>query len=335
MDVDSTRREQSQPQTPPDTPAGPAEAEISIAVRYPGGRAEKLLRPLSATDMAVGVEPADPYSYDIVIADNADRDLGKEVLRNRLTDSKLVYRVRGDIFHELDLWEMAWYKELAARRVVLPNVDGVIAVTPRLAQKYGRQTGLEQCHAAGLAKDPANWPNKDHYRQTIEAVTLTNMNYWKKIAPIVEWASVVEEVLADVGGHWRVCGEGKHSDRLERALSGYDHVTHAGYVDADAQLAQSNLMLHPSLLDGQPNSILEGLASRLPVITNDFHEFVDYGGPLEIASTGRELEQLLRAYADPELRAAKGIKGESYIDTHHSERAVGEKYVRACQEILA
>jgi len=318
----------------PSAEIGPAPADISIGIRYPGNRADRLTVPLSESEMDVAVEPDDAYERDIVICDNADRSLGREVIRNRFTDSTLVYRLRGDVFHELDLWDMHPIKHKIATRGVLPNVDGVIAVSDRLAEKYNRKTGVPS-FGAGLAKDPDNWPDVSHDDQEIRAVTLTNMNYWKKVSPLVEWAEIIETVLSDIGGIWRICGDGDHADRIAQAMSGYSHVEYAGLVDPHETLADSNVMLHPSLLDGQPNSVLEGMASGLPVATNDFAAFTEFGGPINVVHTKTELVNELHALANPSVRAVDGDLNERYIRHQHNKRAIARQYERACQHLLA
>lgn len=307
---------------------------LSVAILYPGDRVDKMNIPLQASRMEVDVEPDDAFDRDIVICDNADRDLGKEVLRNRLTKSQLVYRMRGDVFYELDLWDMHPVKHWAATRIVLPNVDGVIAVSDRLAEKYQAKTGLNQVDSAGMSKNVSAWPTVTHSDSELRIVTLTNANYWEKVKPIVEWAKPVNNVLDETGGTWRVCGRGKHTAQLKDALEGYDHVEWAGYVDAYEELRTANLMLHPSYLDGQPNSVLEGMASNLPVITNDFAAFVRYEGPLTVVHSQTALHAKLMAYTDPEYRTEDGEANMHYVQEHHSAQAIAQDYERFCFNLI-
>ncbi|WP_161607156.1 glycosyltransferase [Halovivax asiaticus] len=294
-----------------------------------------MLEPLQHTVMDVSVEPDDAYERDIVICDNADRDLAKEVLKKPFHNAALVYRMRGDVFHELDLWPIHWSKQWIAENIILPNVDGVVAVSDRLADKYRHETGLQAVGSAGLCKRVDEWPAVSHEGEELNIVTLTNMNYWEKIRPIVSWAEPVNAVLSEVGGHWRVCGEGNHDDRLADELASYSHVSYEGWVNADDVLQESNLMLHPSLLDGQPNSVLEGMASNLPVVTNDFEAFTEFPGPLCVASSAVELKDYLRTFTDPNERQNKGRDCREYIQTSHSPEAIAEQYELFCQNVLA
>lgn len=316
------------------SPGVKPQAMPTVAIKHPGNRVDKILKPLEASSIPVDVEPQNPYQYDIVICDNADRDLGKEVLKNPLHDAQLVYRMRGDVFHELDLWPMHWSKKLAATKVVLPHVDAVLAVSNRLAYKFHAQTGIETYGSAGLVKEASEWPTINHTDSELRAVTLTNCNYKQKIKPIIEWAPAVNEVLDEIGGAWTICGEGSHEDHLAREVEGYEHITFAGYVDAKTQLAKSNLMLHPSYLDGQPNSVLEGMASKLPVITNDFAAFEQYAGPLVVVHDTATLQERLRSFANSSLRNEWGYRGLSHIKSHHTTDAIAAQYERFCLEVM-
>lgn len=309
-------------------------ADLSVAVVYPGSRVDKVAVPLEASAMEVSIDPADPYAHDIVLADNADRDLGVEVLRKATHDATLVYRMRGDVFRELDLWEMRRLKKWAAKRVVLQHVDATIAVSPGTATAFAARTGVPT-GVAGLVKDPTAWPTTVHTDTKLRCATLTNLDYRLKVAPIVEWAPVVDEVLAETGGRWRVCGDGEHAAALADALAPYDHVEFAGFVDAHEELHAANCLLHPSRLDALPNAMLEGLASELPVVTTDFHEFVRYGDPLHRVSDTAVLRETLTELTDPATRSERGRAGLERIRRDHTAQAVARQYEAFFTEVVA
>lgn len=309
-------------------------ADISVAILYPGDRVDKMGVPLQRSRMDVAVEPDDAFDRDIVICDNADRDLGKEVFRNQITDAKLVYRMRGDVFHELTLWDMHPVKHWAATELVLPNVDGVVAVSERLAEKFRDQTGIDQVGSAGMAKNVSAWPTVSHRDEELRIVTLTNANYWQKVRAIVEWAKAVDQTLAEFGGRWHVCGAGDHADDVERALQHCDNVEWRGYVDAYEELRKSNLMLHPSYLDGQPNSVLEGMASQLPVITTDFAAFQRFDGPIRTVADRQSLRATLEEMVEPHRREALGKRAMTYVHDQHSPDAIAREYEAFCAELM-
>jgi glycosyltransferase involved in cell wall biosynthesis len=168
----------------------------------------------------------------------------------------------------------------------------------------------------------------------LDIITLTNANYWRKVRPIIGYAPIVDEWLDRNGGHWHVCGKGEHADRISYALEDLQHVTYEGHVDAKEWIADMDIMFHPSNLDGQPNSILEGMASRLPVITNDFEEFTRFNGPLYVVDGAIELKEALEKFKRFEARENWGQKGIDYVREYHSPEAIGEQYVNYFRRLL-
>jgi len=303
-------------------------SDISVAVLYPGNRVEKILTPLEYSDLHVEVEPDNRREFDFVIADNADTDLGKEVLKNPFTDTELIYRMRGDVYHELDLWDMNPVKRWIAKNIVLQYVDGVLAVSDRLAENYRQENANPTIGSAGLVKDPTKWPETKHTGSKLRCATLTNCNYKRKVEPLIDRMDVVDSVLEEKGGEWHICGKGENTTQLKLAARGYDNIEFKGYVDAKEKLQWANCMLHFSELDGQPNSVLEGFASEVPIITNDFAAFTQGNAPLLISESDATLERLLDTVSNPSVRSDMAAQGVSYLKTHHSLDAIAESYER-------
>lgn len=320
------------------TTAPPAEAntqqvpELSIGILYPGNRVDKMAQPLRETRFDVAIDPSDAYSRDVVILDNADRDLAKEVLKQPFHDATVLYRMRGDLFHELELWEMHPIKNYAAHKVV-EFVDGCLAVTERLADKFTAKTGVQSTYA-GLAKDVEQWPETTHSSTELRLTTLTNAGYQKKVQALVDYAPYVNNVLSEHGGTWHLCGDGRHSDWVAEQVGQYDHIEWCGYVDAREELQWANGMLHLSYLDGQPNSILEGMAAELPVVCNEFTAFTEFDGPIQIVGGPREMEQTLQRLRSPQTRAYQGRTNRQYIDTEHSFDAIARRYEQAITDLV-
>jgi len=316
---------------------GVRDSRLSVAVLYPGNRVEKMLRPLETTRMDVAVEPDDAFERDVVIADNADRALGKEVVRNLWTDSQLIYRLRGDLWRELELWDMHPVKTWAAKQVP-KHADGVLSVTQFLADKTERLAAVP-AGQAGMWIKPEKYPDTEHTDTQLRAVTLTNANYRRKVWPILEWAPIVNEVLSDVGGEWRVFGDGDESMALREGLHAYDHVHYGGYTDAPKdRLEWANLMLHPSDLDGQPNAVLEGFASQLPVLTTDFiafEELLQNGAPVFPIGEYSMLRKALELYADPATRTRTGTRGVTYCEEKHTPEHIGRQYERFLTQVVS
>jgi glycosyltransferase involved in cell wall biosynthesis len=311
-------------------------SEISVAVMYTGGRAEKMIVPLKATDLDLAIEPSNPWTYDLVLLDNADREMVWPVCRKHLpdTDAKVVYRMRGNVYEEIDRWDMLPIKEWLAK-AILRHADGFIAVSSGMATIARRRAGVEPVGVAGLAKRTDEWPTVDHTEPTVRAITLTNADYFEKVEPTVRWADVFEAWADTHGGVWHVYGAGMHTEWLDAALAQYDHVAFRGYTETPNEtIADYNTMIHLSELDALPNSVLEGFASGLPVITNDFYSFTDTAAPLSVVHGASDFRAQLGQLSAPDERRARGERNLEYIREHHTPAAVGEQYVRYFQRLL-
>lgn len=308
--------------------------DISVAVIEQSGRSENLINPLRATDLNVTVDPADPYARDIVVLDTPDRTLAKEVLKKPLHDAIVVFRMRGDPFYGIDEWIDSRLKCWLARNIVIPGVDGCITITPAHAKLFEEKTGIHTA-VSQIPAYPDRWPDTTHTDTMLRILTLTNAVYRPKIEPLIEAAPTVDSVLADVGGHWRICGDGNYEADLAAAVEPYDNVSFLGYQDAHEQLDWANTMVHLSNLDGWPNAALEGMSSRLPVIMNDHHAFVDRDRPNVIVESDDDLRAALRRYTDPERRQERGDRGERYVRDEHNDATVGQAYVKYFRRLLS
>jgi len=312
------------------------EANISVAVMYTGGRSEKMTVPLQATDMDVAVEPPNPWDYDIVALDNADRNMIWPVLRKRCpdTNTKVVYRMRGNVYEEIGRWDMLPMKEWLAK-AILRNADGFIAVTPGMATIAKRRAGVDPVGVAGLAKEPSNWPTVTHTDRELRAITLTNADYFEKVEPAVRNAGVFEEWARVNGGQWDIYGSGTHTEWLAHATAQYDHVAFQGYTEQPkATIEDYNLMLHLSDLDALPNAVLEGFAAGLPVLTSAFYAFTESDAPVDVVHAPTDLRETLAHYRTPRTRQQQGARNMAYLREHHTPEHVGQQYVRYFQRLL-
>ncbi len=108
------------------------------------------------------------------------------------------------------------------------------------------------------------------------------------------------------GAHLTIAGSGPEEQllrQLAKELGLGDKVRFAGRLDRDAMAAlyrSADIMLNPSLADNMPNSVLEALASGVPVVTTNV------GGVPYIVQDG--VTALLVPPADPSAMAAACMK---------------------------
>jgi hypothetical protein len=307
--------------------------DMSIAIKHLGGRSEKLLTPFDAAPFDYTIDPPSLSKYDVLMLDQPRYKLAKEVLVNNGTP--VVYRVRGNIWKEMDIWRFGRSKKFVAERLIYPQLDGAIAVDDRLATIFETKTGVTPVGAAGLAKVPSEWPDATHETSDLSLVTLTNFNYKQKVMPMKEYIPVINEWLDDHGGHWHLCGEGVHDDHFAAYTSNFEHVSYEGYIDPHEWLPRMDAMIHISNFDAYPNAVLEGYAANLPVLTNAFAAFQREHAPNITHTAPADLIQTLGELQEPARRAELGNQGKQYLREYHTPEHIGKQYADYFAHLIA
>lgn len=194
-----------------------------------------------------------------------------------------------------------WYRDLTSsddRLVVLPNgvADPGVpdpAERSRLRAELGVRTGQALVVTASLMR-----PEKGH-RLLLDAVS---------------------KLPADVSPVVALAGDGELRGELEARVASDPHlrdrVRFLGYRDdVPALLAAADLVLHPSLADALPTTLMQALAVGVPVLGTDVGGIPDIVGtdagvlvPPEPAAMAAALMRLL---ADDGLRDRLGATGRS------------------------
>lgn len=309
------------------------EENISVAVMYPGGRIDRLTKPLFATDMNVSVEPNNPYEHDIVMLDNADKYIFKPIFKSRGKKSKVIYRIRGDMLRayiEMNNTKLKYY----IAKYMIGHVDAAISIEPILAEKFSRVTGVNPIGYAGLAKNLSDWPNVSHSTHNLRLISLTNCYYLDKVQPIIDYAPTVNEYLENNEGVWNIYGKGSHSSYLKDNLKSYENINFRGYTkNVKEVLKDSNCMLHLSRFDSMPNAILEGMACNLPIITNPYDVFTAYGFPLIIRNRSN-INVMLEKLENPDFRKKYGQFGMENVRENHNPEVIGSQFAEFFKSIL-
>ncbi|MDB2293719.1 glycosyltransferase [Halorubrum ezzemoulense] len=309
------------------------DADPSVAICYPSpDRVDKVARPLRAAGVDVTIEPADAHSRDVIVMDTPGARMIDPLLRAD-DDTAVVWRLRGNTWRASRYWRLGALKSAVSTRWLFPRLDGAVPAGSHLASEFQARTQTTATDAIGLPIDPDAWPEPDHTDETLRLVTLTNADYRGKVDPIVERVGLVNDLLAKTGGEWLIGGDGRFEDALADACRDATHVRYGGFIDAEAALADANVLFHPSEFDIQvPNAVLEGMASGLPVVATPFPPFVDHRRIRTPRSDG-ELVELLRGLVDPGLRAAEGERNVAYARDAHDPETLGEQYRRFFAEV--
>jgi glycosyltransferase involved in cell wall biosynthesis len=306
---------------------------LDIALVSPGDRTDRLTAPLDAIDGTWTVNPSDPTAHDVVVCDTPDREMLRAVARCRVDGTPVLFRQRGDPFWGIDEWLDSRVKKAVLYRM-LRAVDGCLAIAPHQASKFARKTGVPT-DLVTLPKAVDGWPDTIHTDTELRLLTLTNCVYPDKIEPLAEIAPAIDDILAESDGTWRIgsWSEG-HDDWLREQLAPFEHIEFELRLDAEAELEWANMMVHYSRLDVLPNAILEGMASRLPVLTNDHVAFRQSRAPLTVTRTQDGLRDALERYQDPARRREAGELGHQYVASQHDPADVGEDLLAAIRRLV-
>jgi glycosyltransferase involved in cell wall biosynthesis len=305
---------------------------LEIAVVSPGDRTEELTQPMTAVGIDHSVNPENLTEHDIVICDTPDRDMLRAVVECRVAGTPVLFRARGDPFWGIDEWLTSRVKKGVLFRM-LRAVDGCIAIAPHQGTKFARKCQVP-VEIVTLSESTSRWPDTSHEGETLRIITLTNAVYPEKVNPLAEIAPIVETELSgnDV---WRIGSWSTgHEQRLRKVADEHEHIEFGLGLDAWSELEAANLMIHHSRLDALPNAVLEGMSSRLPVLTNSHVAFRQSAAPTEIARSNGDLRAQLMRYRDPRERQATGDAGHRFINDRHDPERVGQELRDAIRRVV-
>ena len=140
-----------------------------------------------------------------------------------------------------------------------------------------------------------------------------------------------------------IFGEGHHRMRLEELCAEWDLDSGSvlpGYVDdLPGRLQQADVLVHPSLTEGLPNAVLEGLAAGLPVVASDLdicRQLGAEGDFLHLFPVGNDdacRQALARILDDPAARTEGGQQGRRFVQANYDSDAMAGRYATLYDEL--
>jgi glycosyltransferase involved in cell wall biosynthesis len=173
-------------------------------------------------------------------------------------------------------------------------------------------------------------------RDVLVAGVAANLEYWKGVDVLLEAARLVQAPL-----RLEIYGVGALAGDLQRHAQGVDARFNGFAADMRARLAQVDVLVQPSRADNLPLSILEAMASGLPVVgtrVGGIPELVVDGEtglvvePEDPAALASALDALA---ASPERRRQMGRRGRERVAEHFSAEGVARRTVALYEDLCA
>jgi L-malate glycosyltransferase len=231
------------------------------------------------------------------------------------------------------------------QRLVWSRVDQVLSVSARLTDRMAHETGFPVARIQTITNG-VDCPRfaRVTRRKAREALNLPAgaivIGTIGRLVPVKDHASLLKAVslLGERGLRpiVLVAGEGPLRDQLleqARALGLQSQLRLLGHrPDVETILAALDLFVLSSISEGLPNTVLEAMAARLPVVSTQV------GGAGEVVDDGvtgllvpsQSADQLARAMAalidDPERRASMAAAGRQRVTTMFSLSETVRRY---------
>ena len=158
----------------------------------------------------------------------------------------------------------------------------------------------------------------------------------KRLEWVLDVVRRVPKTTAVVVGSYT---EEHYGDRYYRELQAaypdiWDRVIFTGEVPWDhipSYLAASDVFLHSSVFEGQPNSVLEAMAAGVPCVVSDIpahREIIRHGETGFLAESPEAMARFVETLAsDPALGAALGSRARAHVIQHYSSDACAQAYL--------
>jgi len=176
----------------------------------------------------------------------------------------------------------------------------------------------------------------------VNLVTVTKFYFEDKAQGVLDLLRILERAKKSTDHEvWlTVVGGGKYLRPVrKKAGASTVNVHFTGFLDRPAEaLERGDIFIYYSTHDNFPITILEAMASGLPVLTNDVgaaREIIENGRDGYVARTDEEYaEHLCRLIEDPELRQAMGRQARKTVEEKFSWPTVVEKYTALYQNLI-
>ncbi len=243
----------------------------------------------------------------------------------RLWKKPVVLTVHGDYTIENNLWKLLYPAAVRMADVV---------TTPSRFLK--ERLGLDGAEVIPNAIFPEQFPvRRRHDSGTINLVTVTKFYFEDKAQGVLDLLRIIELAGKSFDGklNLTVVGGGRYLEPVREKATAFNvPVRFTGFLDQPSrELRQADIFVYYSTHDNFPVTLLEAMASGLPVLTNDtgaVREIITGGSEGYIAETDEEYaDKLCRLIGDACLRQAMGLRARKKVEEQFNWHSIAAKYI--------
>ena len=253
-------------------------------------------------------------------------------LTYRLWVKPVVLTVKGDYTIEKRKWRLLY-------PLAIKKADIVTTPSHFLKQRLN----LDDAVVIPNAIFPDRFKIVKHFeKEIINLVTVTNFGFRDKAEGVLNIVKILEKVKKSTDNkiNYTIIGGGAYLEQIKEKTKEYDtNVKFTGFLnDPKEVLETSDIFVYYSIHDNFPNSILDGMASGLPVITNNV------GAVPEIIESERDgyvaeydedyQEYFLNLVEDYKLREKIGQNARKTVEEKFDWKKVVNEYISIYENLM-
>jgi glycosyltransferase involved in cell wall biosynthesis len=282
------------------------------------------------------------YNLDVVMNANNHKWMLPVALACRLWGKKSVARVTGDLFprKSASLKRKTWlYYQKMIEKLSLLSVDHILCLGKSLEQLVVQRVGLQSkisvlSQGVDSAKFSMSRNGNDFTTELKRLVFIGRIESNKNLHFALEAFKRLRE--NDYRLLFDIYGEGSQRIALEQVYGNVAGIKFHGELKHDevpGVLSKGGILLLPSTFEGNPNSVLEGMASGVFVIASRAGEnrFLlgegERGLLLESTTSEAIYEMIIFALEHPKYVSEAIIRARKYVEDNHSYENLHEKYL--------
>jgi glycosyltransferase involved in cell wall biosynthesis len=239
----------------------------------------------------------------------------------------------------------------ALRRAAASLVDAYVAVTPLLADEAARRNECDptRLHVVENGIDTELFHSDPDARRAIREVLDLDpiapvVGSVGRLSPEKNQRLLLDAVAREPSWHVVLVGDGPEREALEAHARGLSSARQFHFVgsrdDVERWISAFDVFALPSLTEGLPLSVLEAMASELPVVATRVGGLPDVvvenetGLLVPSGSTDALHAALGTLLRDPERARSMGLRGREHVVQRHSARRMAERYARLYTDVV-